>query len=487
LLAFVLGLAMQLPAANGDSFNVSDRRKYPMIAYNLVVNGAFDAERDYGGRLERGEAIPPYLLRSPGYPFFLAAIFRVSPHFDGVEPRCLVTDRCPGATAVRRDVQRTSAVVAALLVPVTALVVGMMFGGWPAATVACVLMLFSVPDNDQSRLAALFLLGHAAFGMLAYRDVGRRRIAFAAASGALLAALILTRAVFQSWVFALFVFGCVQLVMERRRRGDRGALATGTIVLAAVLLVLPWIARNYLAGGEFSVSGRRGRVLAIRAEYTQITWPELVGGFAYYLPLCPRTMKELRDSVMRALEPDLHGYQRFNRFNHDGFYRRAKRRKGVVAARARADPDWRSGWIGMDAALSRAARDVILENWTKHLALSFMFGLRGSVVELPQFNLTREVYGNPVAEVIRRLTCLAEWAAILHVPAMIASIAILGVRRDWPLLYFFLPTLFSFAIHAGMTHYIPRSSSPVTPVWIVGLVFAGGELLRVVRRGACRR
>jgi hypothetical protein len=156
-----------------------------------------------------------------------------------------------------------------------------------------------------------------------------------------------------------------------------------------------------------------------------------------------------------------------------------------VAARARSDPDWKKGWTGIDAANSRAARDVIFENWTKHVALSFMFGLRGSFVELPVFNLTREAYGNPIAKVIRRLTGLAEWAAILYVPAMIASIAILGVRRDWTLLYFFLPALFSFAIHAGMTHYIPRYSSPVTPIWIVGLVFAGGELLRVVRRRAC--
>jgi hypothetical protein len=86
LLAFVLGLAMQLPAANGNRFWVSDRLKYPMIAYNLVVHGAYYAKNDYGGRLERGEPIHPYFLRAPGYPFFLAAVFSMSPHFDGVDP-----------------------------------------------------------------------------------------------------------------------------------------------------------------------------------------------------------------------------------------------------------------------------------------------------------------------------------------------------------------------------------------------------------------
>jgi hypothetical protein len=488
LLAFVLGLATQLPAANGDRFRVSDRRKYPMLAYNLVVHGAYHPDKDYRGQLESGKPIKPHLLRAPGYPFFLAAVFSMSPHFDRVAPQCLVRDHCPGATAVRRDVQRASAVVAALLVSATALVVGTMFGGWSAATVACVLMLVSVPNNDQSRLAALFLLGHGAFGMLAYRAVGRRRIAFAAASGGLLAALSLTRTIFQYWLFALFVLGCVQLVMARRRRGDTGVLETWTIVLAAVLLVFPWMARNRMAGGDFSVSGRGGLVLAIRAEYSQATWPELVGAFAYYLPLHPRTMNELRKSAMRALEPDVHGYRRFNRLDPDGFYSRAKRQRGAVAARAREYPDWKSGTKGKggDLAIGRGARDVILENWTKHVALSFVFGLRGSVVEIPPFSLTRGVYGNPVAEVIRRLTLLAEWAVIFFVPAMIASIAILSVRRDWSRLFFFLPTLFAFAIHAGMTHYLPRYSGPLIPLWIVALVFTVGELLRVVRRALAR-
>jgi hypothetical protein len=215
LLAFVLGLAVQLPAANGDRFWVSDRQKYPLIAYNLVEHGAYYANEDYGRRLSRGAPIVPYVLRAPGYPFFLAAVFAMSRHFDGVDPGCLITDRCPGAAALRRDVQRASAVVAALLVPATALVVGVAFGGWYAAAAACVLMLFSVPNNDQSRLAALFLLGHAGFGMGVYRTEARRRFAFAAISGLLLAALILTRAIFQYWLYALVVIGCIQLVMQR--------------------------------------------------------------------------------------------------------------------------------------------------------------------------------------------------------------------------------------------------------------------------------
>ena len=482
LLAFVLGLATQLPTANGNRFRVSDRQKYPLIAFNLLEHGAYYAQQDYGRRLERGEPIVPYVLRAPGYPFFLAAVFSMSRHFDGVDPQCLITDRCPGAVAVRRDVQRASAVVAALLVPATALLVGVAFGGWSAATVAGALMLLSVPNNDQSRLAALFLLGHAGFGMLAYRAVGRHRFALAAASGALLAALILTRAIFLYWLYALVVFGFVQLAMQRRARGEMGARTTGTIALAAILLVLPWMARNHAAGGRFAVADQRGSLLAIRAEYSEITWPELVGGFAYYLPRAPDAMKDVRRSLMRAVKPDVHGYERFNRNHWDGFYRRAKRQSGVVAARAREDPEWKSGVRGRhgrDMALDRSAREVILENWSKHIALSFVFGLRGSVVHLQRFDLT--TYGSPIAAVIRCLSDLTAWAAFFHVPAMIAAIAVLGARRDWPRLYFFLPALFSFVVHAGATHYLPRYSDPLTPIWIVGLVFTGGGLLRRAR------
>lgn len=483
LLAFASGLAVQLPAANGDRFWVSDRQKYPLIAYNLVEHGAYHAGQDYGQRLARGDPIVPYVLRAPGYPFFLAAVFALSRHFDGVDPRCLITDRCPGAVAVRRDVQRASAVVAALLAPATALVVAVAFGGWSAATVACVLMLFSVPNNDQSRLAALFLLGHAGLGMLAYREVGRRRLAFAAASGIFLAALILTRAIFQYWLFALVILGCVQLVTQRRTRKQAGAFATAAVVLAAILPVLPWMARNHAVGGRFAVSDQRGSLLAIRAEYSEMTWPELLGGFAYYLPRAPDAMKNFRRIVMRAVEPEVHGYRRFARSNRDGFYRRAKTQKGVVAARARERPEWQRGIRGRhgrDIALDRSARDVILDNWSKHVALSFVFGLRGSVVYLQRFDLA--TYGRPIAAAARLLTGLAEWAAMFHVPAMIAAIAILGSRRDWSRLYFFSPALFSFVVHAGATHYLPRYSDPLVPIWIVGLVFSASELLRSVRR-----
>jgi len=99
LLAFLMGLALQLPAADGDRFWVSDRQRYPLIADNLVEHGAYNADPAYGRRLDRGNPIVPYTLRAPGYPFFLAA---------------------------------------------------------------------------------LFLLGHAGFGMPAYRALGRRRLAFAA-------------------------------------------------------------------------------------------------------------------------------------------------------------------------------------------------------------------------------------------------------------------------------------------------------------------
>jgi hypothetical protein len=483
LLAFVLGLAVQLPAANGDRFWVSDRQKYPLIAYNLVEHGAYYANQDYGRRLSRGDPIVPYVLRAPGYPFFLAAVFAMSRHFDGVDPRCLITDRCPGATALRRDVQRASAVVAALLVPATALVVGVAFGGWFAAAAACVLMLFSVPNNDQSRLAALFLLGHAGFGMGVYRTEVRRRFAFAAVSGLLLAALILTRAIFQYWLYALVVIGCIQLVMQRRTHREAGALATGVIVGVAILSVLPWMARNHAAGGRFAVSDQRGSLLAIRAEYSEITWPELAAGFTYYFPSSPDAIRDLRWFLMRSVEPDVHGYERFDRSNREGFYRRAKVQRGVVAARARDDPEWESGKRGRhgrDVALDRNARGVILDNWSKHIALSFVFGLRGGVVYLQQFDLS--TYGAPIAAATRRLTGLAEWAALFHVPVMIAAIAILAVRRDWSRLYFFSPALFSFVLHAGTTHYIPRYSDPLIPIWIVALVFTGSEWIRRLRR-----
>ena len=185
----------------------------------------------------------------------------------------------------------------------------------------------------------MLLLGHATLAAHAWR---RPRIATAVVSGLCLGLLVLTRAVFQYWLVGVAVVLAVGMWREVDRRREL-ATACAALVLAAWVVTLPWMVRNAVQAGHFGISGRDGEVLAIRAEYGRMTWAEVRGAFAYYLPDLPLVGSGARDRAMRWLEPEPFGYARFDRANPDGFYRRTKDQRGDVAARAdRIDPA--GGW-----------------------------------------------------------------------------------------------------------------------------------------------
>ena len=51
------------------------------------------------------------------------------------------------------------------------------------------------------------------------------------------------------------------------------------------IFVLPsfiWMTRNYLNVDEFSITGRGAEVLAVRAEYSTLTYEQIGHGFIYY-------------------------------------------------------------------------------------------------------------------------------------------------------------------------------------------------------------
>ena len=53
------------------------------------------------------------------------------------------------------------------------------------------------------------------------------------------------------------------------------------------IFVLPsfiWMTRNYLNVDEFSITGRGAEVLAVRAEYSTLTYEQIGHGFIYYTP-----------------------------------------------------------------------------------------------------------------------------------------------------------------------------------------------------------
>ena len=210
-------------------------------------------------------------------------------------------------------------------------------GSWLVSIAAGLFYLVLLPPLDTSIVIAAFLLFvHAVLAAETWR---KPRLVTAVISGLALGLLVLTKAVFQYWLVGVALLWITGLWWDGPRR--RALLpAAMALLIGAGILTLPWMVRNAVQVGHFSISGRSGELLAIRAEYGRMTWSEVRGAFAFYLPM----KGALRDRAMRWLEPEVFGYRRFDRSrsNLAGFYRRTKRETGEVAARAdRLDPGWR--------------------------------------------------------------------------------------------------------------------------------------------------
>ena len=228
----------------------------------------------------------------------------------------------------------------------------------------------------QDFLAAFLLLGHTAFAAIMWR---RPRIVTGVSSGVALGLLALTKAVFQYWLvgIAVVLFTGLWLETDRRRTLLPACVA---LVLAALAVTTPWMARNAVEVGHFGISGRDGEVLAIRAEYGRMNWSEVPGAFAYWLREFPGIPAHTRvlNSVRRWLEPET-GYTNFDRDNPDGYYRRAKLMAGAVAARAdQIDSEWWSSQVKCDSVLRQASVELMRVDWRKHVALTPAFAVRGA-------------------------------------------------------------------------------------------------------------
>ena len=463
-------LAVPLYWPDGDRATMGPREQYEMIAFNLVRHGAFHpSPRLPELRAAGGPA--PYVRREPGYPFYLAAIYATVPGIRSLSGACFSDPGCEAAAPARRRVQQLSVLLGGVTVGATFAATRVLTGSVVLAAGTGLLYLMLLPGNVHGLLAAFLLLSHAVLAAETWR---RPRIVTAVASGAALGLLALTLAVFQYWLAGVAL---VWLAGLRQAPGRRSALlpACAAMTLTAWGLTAPWMVRNAVQAGEFGISGRDGEVLAIRAEYGRMTWAEVRGALAYYIPF----EGGVRSLAMRWLEPEPFGYARFDRNNPAGMYRRAKNRNGAVAARAeRLEPGWRQrGAVAAESAQGRAAMQLMREDWLKHAALTLAFAERGS--EVWRTSARRRKFGE-IEHDVRYVRRWAERLSPLLLPGLGLMLALAWRRRDVGLAFLLLPAAYGFGVHALATHFIARYSYPLVPVLVVALALAvreGGRLL----------
>ena len=479
-------IALSWPVADLGRPRSSDRDQYERIAFNLARHGVFhDTPRESA----RERAVEqPYSRREPGYPLYLAAVFAFSPEFATVGHGCVDDPDCAAAAPLRERVWRLTFLLGAAAVAVAFLAAFVLTRSWTVSTgtggLSLLLMPLVLTRDVPSFLAGLFLLVHAT---LAARTWRKPRIATGVLSGLALGLLVLTKAVFQYWLagVALVLAAGLWLNADRRRTL---APACAALVLAACAPTLPWMVRNAVEVGHFGISGRDGELLAIRAEYGRMTWPELGGAFAYYLPT---SNDRLRSLAMRWLEPETFGYARLDRANPRGFYQRAKSMEGDVAERAdRIVPGWRRDQVTRDAVQKRAAVDLIRADWLKQMALTLVFAERGADLRVgscrtltdPADQRLGRLIGWPLGHACR----LARSGILLLIPLAGLLAFVAWRRRDGSLALLLLPAAYAYGAHAAATHFHPRYSLSLVPVLVVAAALAVHELAPRADRAVAR-
>ena len=442
-LALMLGgiaVVASRSAGNTDGLpQAADPEMQGRQAYHLARHGEYRVPDPIEPDGPQVAGAGSYSPQPPGYSAYLAAIFLSSPEFTTLTWPCIRDPSCAEGSRLRRRARLVTAVARGATVGVAVLAAFLLTGRMTPPALAGLLCLLLLQRDTPTLLAGLLLLTHAA---LAARTWNRPRLLTGLASGVALGLLVLFRAIYEySLIGVPLVWVAGIWFHPQRRRSTAPAFAA--LVVAAWAITLPWMVRNATHDGAFDISGGGGKVLAHRAEYGLMTWSELRGAFAYFLP--PQ-LPAVREPAMWWLAPDTYGYDRFDRDADEGFFRQVRNSTGEVAARAdRLDPGWRTGSLArQDDAMRAAAADIYFENWTKQIALTAVFAHRGT------------------------------WGLWLPGAGLVGFLV--WRRRDYALAFLLLPVVWTAAALSVGTHFIERYAYPFIPLSAVVISLALYEL-----------
>ena len=444
VLALVLGGVAVVAGRSGATDGLpqaADPELHGRQAYHLARHGEFRFPGPIEPDIPQEAPAGPYSQTTPGYSAYLAAVFLSVPEFPTLTWPCIRDASCDAGSGVRRRARLVTAIVRGATVSAVVLAAFLFTGRLTPAALAGLVCLVLLQRDTPTLLAGLLLLAHAA---LAAGTWSRPRLLTGLASGVALGLLALINAAFQYSLIGVPLIWLVGIWLQPERRRST-APAVAALAVAAWAVTLPWMVRNAMHEGAFGLSGGGGKVLAHRAEYGLMTWSEVRGAFAWFLP--PQ-LSALREPAMRWLAPETYHYARFDRDAEEGFFRRVRNSTGEVAARADLlDPGWRGAVLArQDAVMRTAAADVYLENWPKQVALTAAFANRGT------------------------------WGLWLPATGLVGFLA--WRRRDYALAFLLLPVVWTAAALAIGSHFLERYAYPFIPLSAVVIALALYEAWR---------
>ena len=182
-------------------------------------------------------------------------------------------------------------------------------------------------------------------------------------AGVCLGLLILVKAIF-FYLFILLVLCIPAIVYLNYKNKTMPYLRAFSLTLIATTVIIgPWLARNYISLDKFEIRGGGGAgILAIRAEFSTMSWKEYAASFVQFTPAVgPKLVESLFGKDIA---------EKFNRSNPNGYYARGNLRSGEAKELA----------TRLNISYKQASFKIIKENWIKHILLCIPFAYRGAIV-----------------------------------------------------------------------------------------------------------
>jgi 4-amino-4-deoxy-L-arabinose transferase-like glycosyltransferase len=466
VLGLVLILVLAVNVSNVRvSINADISEQFARLAYNIVTEGVYAITND-----DAGNPLPT-IVREPVQPAFLAVGMALFMDSETKDIGCLFENPppCDGLFLSIKVMQ--SLVIVALALLIYGAAVSLCGRGWWAVIAVALFLLQGNAVNQAAThfgselTAGTLLICHAFLLALVARDPQRRLAAVLA--GVALGLLVLTKA-----IFIFYIVGGIALLGvlapfagTRRHVAFRPALI---VALVAFAVMSAWIVRNIVVVDSPLLTQRGNGILVRRAEHGTMDWDEVAASFIFYAPYVGRDLAEA------WFEPE--HYNMLRRYYPKGYHARVRDGGGLVNARTARNLEHSNGRF---ASLIRIVTplQVIIENLPKQLVLSASFMWRGMGMSVLD-------KWTGIAFIDRVIGVGARIFTIVLVPAVIWATLRAARRRQWPVFFFLLPASYAILIHAGITHGLPRFTSPVIPCAIVALCWLLHRLVAARREAA---
>ncbi len=410
----------------------SDANSYMRMAYHIYHNHTVSSSKKITAK--------PNARREPGFPLYLSSMMMFSSKLANAELKTLTKPE--GALFKFRNCQ----------IPI---IIGIALGAWILTYLITRKLILSylamvmagfgnsllVLSNEIKRehFMAFLLLIVAIFLFSAIQTKHKKYFVLLGFS---LAALVLTNAIFQYFLYILILYLAL-LFRAGQFQKKQFWVCLSLMLVCYFVPVGGWMIRNYTHFDRFYISDRAGGVLVIRAEYNKMSTEDYWASFSWWMP-DPYFQGKVGEKMNKERK-----HLMLHRSNPTGHYRMAKSQKNFIK-----QGETFSSAAQKDKTLQKRAMMEIMKHPFKHIAMTIPFAWRGMFVE-------QGYIAHAPFSILLRSTILV---SLLYFVSFFYLFIMSFRRKQWPIFSISLLCMYLYGINVFFTHSLPRYNQPLIPV-----------------------